>query len=330
MLLALAFAAFALLGCAASPPARATPPPKPAPALHQGPLSDYVAAAGLRWMVVGRPAEIANDKELSSALSPLLPAKRLDEYAKASGVDLRSLPEGLVAGFDFSTLYLAETRDTAAVGRRFEARLVSGLDVRKPHPAVRVVSGVVGRTPETLVTVDGHIFALAVGDPTPARVVEAFARRKLERSPSALKGSALRTLPRTLDAAPVRFYAPGPFPDDWARGAHGIVGAAFAVGIAARPLGRGRIEVTLAVSGDFERTTDGVARLTASWNDLASSSTGRLLGLHRPAIEPVARDEGGVLLLRVGLDLAPMIAGLRAAVIADIWEILELSEDRPP
>jgi hypothetical protein len=330
MKLAAVFTAFALLGCAASPSAGATPPPKPAPALHQGPLSDYVSAAGLRWMVVGRPAEIANDKELSSALSPLLPAKRLDEYAKASGVDLRSLPEGLIAGFDFSTLYLAQTKQTAAVAKRFEARLVSGLDVRQRHPSVRVVSGIVGRTPESLVTVDGRMFALAVGDPTPARVVEAFARRKLERSPSALNGSALRTLPRTLEGAPVRFYAPGPFPDDWARGAHGLVGVAFAIGVAARPLGGGRMELTLAVSGDFAGTSDGVARLTASWNDLASSSTGRLLGLHRPAIEPVVRDEGGVLVLRVGLDLAPMIAGLRAAVIADVWEILNLSEEQRP
>jgi hypothetical protein len=330
MKLAAGFTAFALLACAASPSAGPTPPPKPAPALHQGPLSDFVAAAGLRWMVVGRPAELANDKELSGALSPLLPAQRLDEYAKASGVDLRSLPEGLIAGFDFSTLYLAQTEHTTAVAKRLEARLVSGLAVRQPHPSVRVVSGIVGRTPETLVTVDGRMFALAVGDPTPARVVEAFARRKLERSPSALDGSALRTLPRTLESAPVRFYAPGPFPDDWARGAHGIVGVAFAVGIAARPLRGGRIELTLAVSGDFEGTSDGVARLTASWNDLASSSTGRLLGLHRPAVEPVVRDENGVLLLRVGLDLAPMIAGLRAAVIADVWEILNLSKDNRP
>jgi len=104
-------------------------------------------------MVVGRPAEIVQNAELSRALAPLLPASRLDAYAKASGVDLRTLPEALIAGFDFSTLYLAKTPDTAAVRRRFEARLVSGLAVAEPHPLVRVVTGVVGRTPEALVTV---------------------------------------------------------------------------------------------------------------------------------------------------------------------------------
>ena len=57
--------------------ARAAPPPnapaevakKPRPALHRGPLTDFVASAGLRWMLVGEPAELLANADVARALA---------------------------------------------------------------------------------------------------------------------------------------------------------------------------------------------------------------------------------------------------------------------
>src|SRR6185295_4064338 len=99
------------------------------------------------------------------------------------------------------------------------------------------ISGAVSGMPETLVSVRGHLVAVALGDPTPARVAELYAEGRLARSPSALHGSALATLPGTLGRAPLVFYAPGPFSGEWASGARGLLGAAVALGVAVTPEG---------------------------------------------------------------------------------------------
>jgi hypothetical protein len=325
LLAAVSLLACAALGCGGTrPEPRPRPAETPATPLHEGPLTDFVAAAGLRWMVVGRPAEIAGLSDLAPILGRIVPAERLDAYAHATGVDLRTTPSALVAGFDLATLYVGETTNTSVVRRRFVERHVAGETVRVTHPRVELISGVVGQTPETLVVVRDRLVGVAVGDPTPARVVDAFARGRLRRSPRALEGSALSTLPSELAKAPLRFYAPGPFADEWQRGARGLLSSAFAVGCAAQPVGDGVIEAHLVLAGDLRATPDAKAAFAAAWEDLAQSSTGRLLGLHRPAGDPTVSEVGDTVRLRVRLELGPIVDGLRAATMADVWEILDL------
>ena len=80
--------------CAA--PAAEPTPARPAPEpLHDGPITDYVPAAGLRWMVAGRPRRLARNTAFAEALKPLLPAKRLEAYAVSTGIDLRRTPSAL-------------------------------------------------------------------------------------------------------------------------------------------------------------------------------------------------------------------------------------------
>ena len=74
---------------------------------------------------------------------------------------------------------------------------------------------------------------------------------------------------------------------------------------------------------------DSAERLSDAWEDLASSPTGRLLGLNRPASPPRFSESPDGLELTVDLELDPVVAGLRAAVIADVWEILDLSPPNP-
>jgi hypothetical protein len=286
-----------------------------------------VAAGGLRWMLVGQPARLAKHPTLAGRLDVLLPGRRLDAFAATTGVDLRSTPGGLVAGFDFATLYMAETPgNDELVEKNFSDRLLRGANVKQPHPALRRLSGVVGMTPQTLVRVDGRFVAVSVGDPTPARVVEAFARRRLARSKPALMGSSLSSLPKVMESSPLRFYAPGPFEGEWLSGARGLLAAAVAFGATAEPRDPEALVLTLYLAGDFAGVPELEARAAAAWTDVAESSLGRLLGLNEPIAATVISATPEALILRVELRLQPIVQGLYAAVSADVWRML----DQPP
>jgi len=308
--------AISLLACNPGPASTA---PTEAP-LRSGPLTDFVPAAGLRWMAVGRPSELANTPALKPLIAELLPSERLDAFARMTGVPLPDIPSALAAGFDLSTLYVAETPfENRIVETRFTERLVSDASIESKHPRVRRITGTVGLSPEALLRVDHRFVAFAIGDPSQARIVELFVLGRLSRSPPALLGTALRGVPAEFAEAPIRFYAPGPFTGDWERGARGLLAGATALGAMAVPEGDG-LRVRVAVVGSYEGAD--IGRLSAVWEDLAGSSLGRLTGLDQPISRPRAELSRGYLALEVKIGLRPLFAGLKAAVAADVWEML--------
>jgi hypothetical protein len=309
--------------------APATTHPEPTP-LHEGPLVDYVPAAGLHWMLVGRPRELAETPGVTEALAPIFSSARLDAFASTTGVDLRKTPSALVARFDYATLYLAEpTDDSYLVETLFLRRLVRGAQVKTPHPKLRTVLGVIGETPESLVSVRGKLVAVSVGDPTPARVVEAYARGRLKRSPTALHGAALSTLPSEIGTAPLCFYVPGPFEGEWARAGRGLFATATAVAVTVASRARGRIAVELVLAGDYRSDEPATTmRLADAWRDLVASETGKLLGLDQPGVEPAVTAARDQLRLQVELSLVPVVTGVHAAVSGDVDEIM--GGVRPP
>lgn len=285
-------------------------------------MTDYVPAAGLRWMAFGSPRQLATHESFRAAARAIFDPERLEAFVQTSGVDLRTVPSALVAGFDLGTLYMAELPAASApeVRKLFEERLVSGAIVKQAHPELLRITGVVGQTPETLLTIGQRTIAVSVGDPTPARIAEAFARRRLKNSPSALRGSALSTLP-DLSSATVSFFAPGPFPEDVHPAAAGLLEPALAVGAALRPSGLNRAKLEIMVSGDWSADPRGSSdRLLAVYRNLAESSTGQLLGLNQQP-GPTARGTADLLMLEVELELEPIGRGIRAAVLADPSEI---------
>jgi hypothetical protein len=281
-----------------------------------------VPAAGLRWLAVARLGELSRAPELRKPLELLFPAVRLDAFAKATGVDLRKVPVGAAAGFDLATLFLAETPwENAPIEQRFTARLSAPPRIAVSARGVRRIAGAVGLNPETLIVADRRFVAVSIGDPTPARVSELYAEGRLGRSPSALKGSSLSTLPGELASAPIRFYAPGPFAAEWARGAHGLLGVTLALGVAAYPEGDS-LRVVAVLSGQWNGAD--IEQLEGAWADLAESSMGRLLGLNQPAAPADVTVMDDQLTLKVRLATLPLVTGLRAAVAADVWEFLEV------
>ena len=99
--------ALLLFGCGAPPAPK--PVAKPVPvATVRPPLLDHVPSAGLRWLVVGRPAGLEKRPDLASLLRELFPSARLDAFRKVTGVDLAKVRVGAIAEFQVGTLYLAE------------------------------------------------------------------------------------------------------------------------------------------------------------------------------------------------------------------------------
>jgi hypothetical protein len=314
------------LACACGHPHASTPPStlSPLPALHQGPLTDYVPAAGLRWLLVGQPKVLAQNPELLSETNPLLSKERLDAFATSSGVELRALPEGCIAGFDYGTLYLARTgTDNDRVRKRFEARLVTDPIIRSSRKDLWRITGLVANTPESLLTVEHDFAAFAVGDPLLARIAEAFAVGRFRKSKPALAGAALATLPHDLSEAPLRFYAPGPFTDEWASAADGVLARALAIGASITLPSSSVLHVRVVISGafgpDLEKTR---SHLWSTWSHLQFSAIGHLLRLQdtlEPATITVLDDWAT---LDVSFPVTALMQGISAAVIDDVATLM--------
>jgi hypothetical protein len=264
------------------------------------------------------------------ALSRLVPAERLEAYERSTGIDLRSLNTALVAGYDLGTLYLAENPgDLQRIELRFRERLVAEVETRKPHTKLTTISGVVGRTPQGLLLYEGQLVASAVGDPTLLKVVEAFARGKLERAVPALRGAALSRVADFAEGAPLRVLLPGPFEGRWMLAAEGLLAAADGVALAVTPVGAERVALSVAIEGPWNATREvaPAESLRLAWEDLASSSTGKLFGFDEPATPPSIETSDTRVTLTTELRLEPIVAGLHAAASAQIAEILGVTEN---
>lgn len=324
----LLIAAMALAAC--GPPPRAEPAPAPpARPLRQGALADFVQAAGLRWLAVGSPQALAHDTAIATELERLFPKQRLDAFERGSGVDLRRVPSALAAGFDYSTLYAAEIgSDGAAAQTAFTRRMVTEVKRRELHPDVTLITGMVGSTPQTMVHVRDRFVAVAVGDPSPARVLSLFVQGRLRRAVPAMRGAALSTLPvPELERGTLRFYAPGPFEDEWSRGARSLLGRSLACGASATVDGE-RVDVQLVIAGSFDPAAD-LPTAEAAWQDLAEHPLGHLLGLSTPAQAPRVEMTKYGIQLRVSLDIRPILLGLHSAVAADVWQMMDFAAPSP-
>jgi hypothetical protein len=284
----------------------------------------------LRWLVVGNPSKLANDPELSPNVALVVAPERLEGFAEVTGIRLERLSAGAIAGYSLGNLYLAELEGAEApeVRERFSARLAEGGVVHNRAGLQRIVGTNTKGSVQALVTVDDRLVAFAGGDATLARVVEAYAERRL-RSPTALHGAGLRLLAPPAGDALLTFLAPGPFTNEWGGAAGGIVASTLAVSIEARKAPDGRLTATLMLAGDWSADGDkALHELERAWADLQASSTGHLLGLDKAT---PARGTANLQILTLSADLeaGPLARGLRDATSADVREILELDGAGP-
>jgi hypothetical protein len=331
------------LGCQTE--SRPTAAAAPAPLATEDPV-ELIPAAGLRWLLLARPQALLENEAFCGECSRLLPEARLRAFAARTGIELRKASFGLIAGYDLATVYAVVTTEPVASSAlvAFRDHLRDGGRLTRPHPRLQRVTGMAGDKPEALMTVGERVALVSVGDLTFARVLEAFALGRLERSPSALRGAALSKLPAFAQhaAALAVLYVPGPFVGEWSRAGHGLLGASDALSVTLAPAGAGAsdaLSVTLApagagaarfhlhLAGDFP--PDASERLETSWSELAESTTGRVLSFDRPLAPPQIRALPHRLELDIQLETAPIAAGLHALLSGEAWEILNLPPPSP-
>lgn len=307
-------------------PAKTTVSAPAAPPRYSGRLEDYVPAAGLRWLVRGSPAKLAESQSFRPALDLLLSQERLRAVAQTSGFALETLPHGIIAGFDLGTLYLAElpTATAAEARDRFISRQIREPGQRRPDPNVVVVTGMNEGLPVGLVTIDDRVVAYGVGDPMLCRVVEAYARGKL-KAKRAFQGAALTGLDRESADALLAAHVPGPFAERWQNAAGGLLEITTALSATFKPTSAGHAMLELTLHGDFADSS-AAERLRSTYMSVASSSTGTLLGLGAALdVRAVTSPQSDRVTLMVPLPLTEIARGAHAVTAGDLDDIFRLS-----
>jgi hypothetical protein len=301
------------------------PTPVPTPR-YSGTLTDYVPAAGLRWLLRGSPAKLSESQSFRPALDALLTRDRLSAVAQTTGFALESLPNGVIAGFDLGTLYLAELPSpTAAQARaRFKARQIHETRERRPDPSIVVLTGINQGVPIGLVTIDERVVAYGVGDPMLTRVVEAYARGKL-KAKSAFQGAALEGLQSETDGALIAAHVPGPFDERWQSAAGGLLAVTTAISAKLVPTSAGHAALELTLHGDFAES-NAAERLRSTYMSVASSSTGSMLGLGAALdARTVTNMQNDRVVLTVPLPITEIANGARAVTSGDLADILRIA-----
>lgn len=283
-------------------------------------------AAGLRWLVRGQPAKLAESQSFRPALEVLLTPERLRATAQATGFALETLPHALIAGFDLGTLYLAELPAPSAgkARERFLARQIHEPGQRTPDPNVVVLTGMNEGVPLGLVTIDDRVAAYAVGDPMLCRVVEAYARGKL-KAKRAFQGAALEGLDAESAGSLIAAHVPGPFPERWQNAAGGLLSVATALSAKLTPTSAEHAVLELTLYGDFA-DSNAEERLRSTYMSVAGSSTGTLLGLQASLdVRTVTNARSDRVTLMVPLPLTEIAKGARAVTSGDLDDIFRLS-----
>ncbi|WP_242515819.1 hypothetical protein [Sorangium cellulosum] len=320
----------ALPACGGAPPPAARPSP-PLPPLDTADLTRLLPQAGLRWLVLARPREIAAVPWLIPWIALVAPEENLARHARATGIDLRQVREAAIASYagragDVTFHVARHSGEPRTIERLFRRRLTGRERRAVDRPDLVRLSGDIGKAPHTLVLLGRDVVGVQDGGSPgrgPARIASLYALGRLRRSPTALSGGPLAALAARFGPAPLRAFAPGPFEGELARGARGLLAAATAVGAAARPSAREGIALAIAVAGDFSTSGEAASEeLLAAWDELAHGSFGHLLGLDAPVEPPLATHAPDAVAIAVELDPRALARGLAAATGERLQDML--------
>ncbi len=320
------------LAAACGSPVEVPKPPALRP-LELARLDHLAAGAGLAWVVRLRPRAIAAIPWLIPSIGVLLPEARLDAYRDKTGLDLRQLPEAwlLQYGDAFGgslEAIVRHTVDPLELERRFRARLTADIVRTEERPDLIRISGRAGTQPRAFARLGGDVVVYQSGGDGargPARVASLYATGKLDKVQPVLDVAPMGALFGRFGDAPVIAVAPGPFDPEMARAARGLLASATGVAAALRPTARENLGFAIAISGDFgDRGAEAAEILHGAWDDIATSTMGRLLALDRPIDKPVAAGDAGVVTLAAELEPDRLAEGLRAVASEDLDAIMRL------
>jgi hypothetical protein len=339
-----AIPAFLLLvaACGGGGSTRGEPSVPAAPPLHLAPTTDLAQAASIAWLVDLSPRALVAHAELLPAIETLLPHERVAGFTERNGFDPLALDELTLAAYSAAPNTQADSMLYLVRGGFVPSKLESIFRAQTGGIAGRATDhageqeilrawGTMRGEPAQMATFGHEVAALEVGRPGPLRVAELFARERLKRASPALKsGSLARAAELVRDHQgrdpPARAFALGPFEGESAKALGGLIAASTAAALGAEPgivAGQGAFRITLVLTGGWENDARVAAdRLAAAFDALSATPLGRLAGLDHPLdlvhVEPLP----DALRLTVALDALALARGARAAMGAEVIEIM--------
>jgi hypothetical protein len=319
------------LGCSSTPPAKTNKVDYPP--LLTDKLADLATGAGLQWIVLTRPRDVAAIPFLIPEIGVFASEQNLDAFAKDTGVDLRQIPEAVLARYDITLgeadLQLVRHHGDPNVVEQSFGKRITKLALRVgDRPDVVRLSGVIGTKPHAFARIGPDIAAYQEGgslDRGPLRVATLYAQGKIKKTPRALEMEPLKSLALRFGNAPLIALAKGPFTDEWKQAAKGLLEAATAVGGAVRPTARDHLGIAIAITGDFHGTGAKASDvLMDAWRDFVSTEMGHLLGLDRPVEDPLPTHTEEAIALAVEVDPHTFATGLHALVSEDVDAVMKL------
>lgn len=281
--------------------------------------TDYLPAAGLRWLLVVEPVQVL--RGLRATAPKVLPKERLLAFEKSAGIQVAHLERAAIGGYDYSTLIVARTReDFAQAARRFEARLSVGPTRQQVSDRV-LVAGVHHDTPLGYVAFDAVTSGWVEGDPTPAKAAVLLAGKRLQRSPSALQGAALQLLPHDCQTGHVQLFIAGPLNNELAVDRElpsELLDRILAASITASIV-RDQVEVKACVVGDW---SDGVQPLRRLVTALSDTGFARLLALEHISSVAMYRSKGELVEVSFAVDGADFLERVYAMVNLELDTLL--------
>jgi len=325
--------ALAGLGCgSAQPPVERDVLPPTRPDRHVARLTDIVSAVGLEWLFVLRPAELMSLSWLRPSLSRVLRDERLDALAQATNLDLRVLPEIVLAGHrspnadgSGSVFFVVRHEgDSAELERKFRERLTGDAERREIGHQLLGVWGRLGRQERAYVAAGRNVAGYQYDGSRArgaARIALLHAEGRLSANTAASNDPDVLALELRLGAAPARGYWLGPFDGPASRGARGLLGGATSAGLAMQPTSEGTLALTVRLQGAYAGT-NALTPLADAFQDLAASDLGHLLGLGSPRSPARVEEDAEGLRLLVDLDAHALLAGIAAATLESVREFM--------
>ena len=315
--------ACAWLGCAPSEPARAPSPPLPP--LKIKPVSSLATAAGLSWIVLAKPKVLFDNPGLHPGLARLFPEQGRAVLDRVTAIRLDRIQDAAVVSYASSTLFLIDGGvDAFEAERRYHDRLMSEVIRKSYRPDATWVKGAdAGGNMRSLAALAPGTVAIESGGSLHAKVALLYGIGRLQRAPRALSLPDVALLAGKFGDAPLRGFAPGPFEGEWKRGLRGLLAACSAAGVAMRPAPDGSIDVSIRFVGAWEQDAPRAAEhVAARWQELASSTIGRVTGLATPVRGPTLLVQSEMVGIDVTIDGAQLLDGLHDLVAADVRDIL--------
>ncbi len=287
-----------LVAAACTPPGPISRPPTAAPAeasarvatvpeaQNLAPLlpnaAAYIVAPGLRWLILLNAGALARKLRVAGSAFP--DAARRSAFEHSVGLRLTDLTHVAIAGFDYSTLYVARTTsvtraDSAQPLRRHRLRLHQP-PITQPILGSALHSGIRDDIPQHYAQLDSRTHAWSDGDPSPIKAALLMGRGRLTETKAALEGASLSLLAERCHGGDLRVYVPGPLPtgpETLNEAPSGVLSLILAASVGFT-FDNNELQVSGCVVGDWEE--DGGQRVQALLDSLHQHRFTSLLALN--------------------------------------------------